>query len=410
MKGVKGMERDEKIIKEVVEDIFPILNEKQRRLLAGSLAKGYGYGGQKLVSQISGLSLPTLCKAVAELEEPEMALESKIRKEGGGRKSAFEKNPELLGYIEELLRENTYGNPMAVISYTSLSQREIARRITEGKGIAISQNVAAKALEALGYSKQKNQKMEQVGTAHPDRDAQFRHINERGAAYLQEGEPFVSVDCKKKENIGNFQNNGQEYRRKKDARKVLDHDFPIPGLGKVAPYGVYSVNDNTGFINLGTSHDTAAFAVESIRAWWLRIGKATFPNATKLYVTADGGGSNGSRSRLWKLELAKLAQEIRIPIEVSHLPPGTSKWNKIEHRLFCYISKTWAGKPLIDVVTVVKLIGSTTTTKGLKVVCDVDERVYPVGVKVTDKQFDKIDIEFLDLNHGWNYIIRGFVN
>ena len=165
-----------------------------------------------------------------------------------------------------------------------------------------------------------------------------------------------------------------------------------------------------GFVNLGTSHDTAAFAVESIRAWWLRIGKATFPNATKLYVTADGGGSNGSRNRLWKLELAKLAQEIRIPIEVSHLPPGTSKWNKIEHRLFCYISKTWAGKPLIDVLTVVKLIGSTTTSKGLKVVCDVDERVYPVGVKVTDKQFDKIDIELLDLNHGWNYIIHGFVD
>ena len=252
---------------------------------------------------------------------------------------------------------------MAVISYTSLSQREIVRRITEGKGIAISQNIAANALEAPGYSKQKNQKMEPVGKAHPDRDAQFRHINERGAACLQEGEPFVSADCKKKENVGNFQNNGREYRRKKDARKVLNHDFPIPELGKAAPYGVYSVNDNTGFVNLGTSHDTAAFAVESIRAWRLRIGKATFPNATKLYVTADGGGSNGSRSRLWKLELAKLAQEIRIPIEVSHLPPGTSKWNKIEHRLFCHISKTWAGKPLIDVVTVVKLIGSTTTSK-----------------------------------------------
>ena len=262
-----------------------------------------------------------------------------------------------------MLRENACGNPMAVISYTSLSQREIVRRITEGKGIAISQNIAANALEAPGYSKQKNQKMEPVGKAHPDRDAQFRHINERGAACLQEGEPFVSADCKKKENVGNFQNNGREYRRKKDARKVLDHDFPIPELGKAAPYGVYSVNDNTGFANLGTSHDTAAFAVESFQRR-LRLPLLPPPSAVTYSFVAFGNVAFPMRSRHARmLSLAKLAQEIRIPIEVSHLPPGTSKWNKIERRLFCYISKTWAGKPLIDVVTVVKLIGSTTTSK-----------------------------------------------
>ncbi len=300
--------------------------------------------------------------------------------------------------------------PMAVISYTSSSLRKIADRVFPEKGIRISRNIVSNALEKLGYSKQKNQKMEQVGAPRLDREAQFAHINETGSRYMEEGEPFISVDCKKKESIGNFKNNGREYRHTRDARKVLDHDFPIAELGKVAPYGIYTVNDNTGYVNLGTSHDTAEFAVQSIRSWWYSIGRHTFPNAEKLYVTADGGGSNGSRNRLWKLELAALAQETGLTIEVSHFPLGTSKWNKIEHRLFAYVSKNWEGKPLIDIVTVVKLIGSTATKGGLKVICDVDERNYPIGIKVDDDAFGSIDIESHAPNEGWNYTIKGFIN
>ncbi len=407
------MDRAENIIKTVSREILPLLGENERRLLAGSLAKGYGYGGQKVVCEYTGFAASTVCRAVAELNEGDYVKTIEAGRErniGAGRKNTLEKNPELLAFIDNLLQENTYGNPMSVLTYTSLSLRDIARAAFEKTGIKISQNIVSNALKRLGYSKQKNQKLEQLGEQHPDRDAQFKHINETGARYISDGAPFISVDCKKKENIGNFKNEGSEYRHIKDARKVLDHDFPIAELGKAAPYGVYTVNDNTGFINLGQSHDTAEFAVQSVRNWWYTVGKSTFPTATKIYITADGGGSNGSRNKLWKYELAKLADETGLSIEVSHFPPGTSKWNKVEHRLFSYISKNWAGKPLIDIVTVVKLIGSTSTQKGLKVVCSVDNKFYPTGVKVNDDQLDTIDIEFKGPNKGWNYIIRGFEN
>lgn len=353
-----------------------------------------------------------MSKAAREIEDGnyEHIEAGRSRKKGGGRKNVLRKQEGLLDYIDSLLQENTYGNPMSIVSYTSLSLRDIAKAVFDEKGIKISQNIVSNALDELGYSKQKNQKMEQLGEPHPDRDAQFKHINETGMRFVAEGQPFISVDCKKKENIGNFQNDGREYRHINDARHVLDHDFPIAELGKVAPYGIYSINDNTGFINLGTSHDTAEFAVQSVRSWWYSIGKHNFPNATKLYISADGGGSNGSRNRLWKWELAKLAEETGLEIEVSHFPPGTSKWNKVEHRLFCYISKNWEGKPLLDIVTVVKLITSTTTQKGLKVACSVDNNTYEIGLKVDDKDLDKIDIDFLAPNKGWNYIIRGFKN
>lgn len=407
------MDRAENIIRTVSREILPLLGENERRLLAGSLAKGYGYGGQKVVCEYTGFAASTVCRAVAELNEGNYVKTIEAGRErniGAGRKSTLEKHPDLLTFIDNLLQANTYGNPMSVLTYTSLSLRDIAKAAFEEMGIKISQNIVSNALDRLGYSKQRNQKLEQLGEQHADRDAQFKHINETGAKYISDGAPFISVDCKKKENIGNFKNEGSEYRHIKDARKVLDHDFPIAELGKVAPYGVYTINDNTGFINLGQSHDTAEFAVQSVRNWWYTIGKSTFPNATKIYITADCGGSNGSRNKLWKYELAKLADETGLSIEVSHFPPGTSKWNKIEHRLFSYISKNWAGKPLIDIVTVVKLIGSTSTQKGLKVVCSVDNKFYPTGVKVNDDQFDAIDIEFKGPNKGWNYIIRGFKN
>ena len=247
------MDRSESIIKEVIETMFPLLNEAQRRLLAGSMAKGYGYGGEKIVGNYANLSAPTMCKAAHEIEEHsyEHIEAGRCRKTGGGRKNVLKKENGLLDFIDSILQENTYGNPMSVISYTSLSMRDIAKAVLEMKGIKISQNIVSNALDELGYSKQKNQKMEQLGEPHPDRDAQFKHINETGARYIAEGQPFISVDCKKKENIGNFQNSGREYRHIHDARQVLDHDFPIAELGKVAPYGIYSINDNTGFINLG---------------------------------------------------------------------------------------------------------------------------------------------------------------
>lgn len=407
------MDRSENIISVVVDNVFPLLDERCRRLLAGSLAIGYGYGGQKLVCQYSNLSQQTLCKAVAELkneEDRKPPRTDKSRRAGAGRKNSFEKHPGLIDFIDSILQENTYGNPMSVIAYSSLSLRDIAKEVSARMGIHISQNIVSKALDMLGYSKQRNQKMEQLGESHPDRDAQFRHINDTGAAYMADDAPVISIDCKKKENVGNFENNGREYRHTGDPRRVLDHDFPIAELGKVAPYGIYTLNNNTGFVNLGISHDTAEFAVESVRAWWYYIGRHTFPEARKIYITADGGGSNGSRNRLWKLELAKLADEIGLDIEVSHFPPGTSKWNKIEHKMFSYISKNWEGKPLVDIVTIVKLIGSTTTEKGLKVICKVDEKSYATGIKVEKEELEKIDIEYLGPNKGWNYIIKGFKN
>lgn len=399
----------EKIIESVCTTVLPLLNEQQRRQLAGCMADAYGYGGQTLVSKYSNLSRNTISKGAIEINNADQFQSSdSIRKSGGGRKSEVEKHPEIMDYIKEILEESTYGDPERVILYTTKSLRSIADCVEENKHLSISRNIVSRIIDELGYTKQKNQKMEQVGSQHPDRDAQFKHINRTGKKYIKAGNPFISIDCKKKENIGNFANNGQEYRPSGDPRRVLDHDFPIPELGKVNPYGVYLVNNNTAFVNLGTSKETAEFAAQSIRVWWQDIGKNTFPDANKIYITADGGGSNGSRNRLWKVELAKLAEETGLEIEVSHFPPGTSKWNKVEHRLFSYISKNWAGKPLISIETVIELIGSTTTKTGLKVICKEDKNIYEAGIKVGDEELDSIDIKYCGPNKKWNYIIRGF--
>ena len=260
-------------------------------------------------------------------------------------------------------------------------------------------------LDSMDYSKQQNQKMLQVGEQHPDRNAQFEHINDTAAEYIKAGVPVISVDTKKKENIGNFKNNGQEYCHKKNPRKVLDHDFPIEELGKIAPYGVYNLNNNTGFVNVGTSHDTSEFAVESISRWWETVGKHTFSNTNKIYITADAGGSNGYRLRMWKYQLQQLADRTGLEIEVSHFPPGTSKWNKVEHRLFCYVSKNWQGKPLVDVQTAVNLIGSTQTNTGLKVICVRDDTEYLLAKKVSDEDFKSISISKILPFEVWNYKI-----
>ena len=304
-------------LKKQIEYMKPILNERQYRLFLGTVAISIGRGGQSLVARLSGASVNTVHRGIEEVKShKEKENPDRVRKPGGGRKSSSEKYPNIQKAIEEIIDGKIYGDPEKIIHWTTMGLMDIAEKLKADYGIEVCHTVVSKELTKMGYSKQLNQKMLQVGTPHPDRNAQFEYINATAQQCISQGVPVISIDCKKKENIGNFKNGGAEYRRKGDARKVWDHDFPIKELGAVAPYGIYDVDKNTGFVNLGTSHDTAAFAVESIRAWWLRIGKATFPNATKLYVPADGGGSNGSRSRLWKLELAKLAQEIRIPIEV----------------------------------------------------------------------------------------------
>jgi len=407
------------IVKKILDDLIPYLNEKQKRILLGSAANAIGHGGIAFVNECTGSARNTITSGIntlinlSEEQQDDSTKEltsqstNRIRKEGGGRKTALEKNPILYDIIEEIINKNgdTYGDPDKPLRWTTWSLRKIAKELVKF-GINVSQNIVSRALDTLGYSKQQNQKMYQIGEQHPDRDAQFRYINEITSEFLQNGEPVISVDTKKKENIGNFKNNGSEYRPTSNPRKVLDHDFPIPELGKVAPYGIYVLNDNTGFVNLGISHDTPEFAGESIRQWWRCVGKNTFSDSKRLFITCDSGGSNGCRIWLWKYYLQQLANETSMEIHVSHFPTGTSKWNKVEHKLFCYISKNWQGQPLIDIETVVNLIGSTTTEKGLKVICKVDDNTYEVGKKITKEEQESINIEFVGPNEKWNYIIR----
>lgn len=404
------------------------LNERQKRLFSGFAASVFGYGGVSAVARSLGMSPITVKKGLEEYSRQsgnkiskttnsaaiasdtsssDRPHKGRIRRPGGGRKSAVQKQPGLLEKLQQMLEASTYGDPMRPLFWTTLSLRKIQEYLV-ANGFKVSHTVVGELLDELGYSKQVNQKMLQVNEPHPDRDSQFRFINDKTKEFLQAGLPVASIDCKKKENIGNFKNAGAEYRRSGDPRRVLDHDFAIADLGKVAPFGIYVLNSNTGFINLGTSADTGEFAAESLGRWWHAIGRTNF-QTDKLYVICDGGGSNGTRVRLWKYSLAQLAERTGLEIHVSHLPPGTSKWNKIEHRLFCYISKNWQGQPLIDIETVVNLITSTTTKNGLKVDCMVDEHVYERGRKISDEEFQKIDIERIGEFGQWNYVIRGFV-
>jgi len=391
-----------KFAENILISFAPVLKENDRRLFYGIVADNLGFGGTSFVAEVTGSSRNTVASGIDDIDKPR---DGRIRKKGGGRKSAAEKNCELLEKVEDTVRESTYGNPMDPLTWTTLSLREISEELKKRYGIDVSHTTVGTLLEMLGYSKQKNQKMLQVGKEHPDRDKQFRHINDTASEFLEKGLPVISVDTKKKELLGGFSNPGSEYRRIGDPRKTLDHDFEIKELGKVVPYGVYVVNNNTGFVNLGTDNDTAEFASESILQWWQHIGSETFPDADKIYITCDGGGSNSSRTWLWKANLQRLADETGLEIHVSHFPPGTSKWNKIEHRLFCYISKNWEGKPLYDIETAVNLIGSTTTKKGLTVKCVVDNRKYEKGLKVSDAQKAQINITFVN-DMSWNYIIK----
>ena len=380
-----------------------LLDERQWRLYLANEAMAAGYGGVSKVNRITGVSRTTITKGIEEIKK-EITIDGKVRRSGGGPKYVEEKHPDIEERIRKIVDGSTYGNPERVLSYTTESLRKIETELG-AQGIAVSYKTVGKILDSMNYSKQANQKMLQVGEAHSDRNAQFEHINDTAAKYLTAGDPVISVDTKKKENIGNFKNSGQEYRHKKDPRKVLDHDFPIEELGKISPYGVYNLNNNTGFVNVGTSHDTSEFAVESISRWWEVVGKHTFPNRGRIYITCDSGGSNGCRVRMWKYQLQEFANRVGLEIEVSHFPRGTSKWNKVEHRLFCYISANWKGKPLVDVQTAVDLIGSTKTTTGLEVICVRDDTEYKLARKVSDEEFGTISIVKIPPFESWNYKI-----
>lgn len=394
------------IYSDAFNQVRDVLNERDRRLFLAEVALQAGFGAITILSRRTGVAISTIRHGIAELTSQKSPDDGHIRCSGAGRKPVEEIYPGIIKSVQEILDDETYGSPEGG-RWTSCSLRNISKTLAD-KGIIADKNTVQRIVKELGYSRQKNRKMEQTGTPCPDRNAQFDFIHSETKESIKDGIPVISVDTKKKENIGNFKNDGTEYRVSGSPRPVSDHDFFIPELGKVAPYGVYVLNNNAAFVNLGTSADTGLFSVESIRRWWYAIGRGNFWYAEKIVITCDCGGSNGSKNRLWKFALAGLAEEINKEIEVLHYPPGTSKYNKVEHRLFCYITKHWQGKPLVDVQTVVNLIQSTTTGNGLSVECMLDKNIYETGIKVTNENFDAIDIEYIGPHHGWSYIIKGF--
>jgi len=361
-----------------------------------------------LVSKASGVSRSTIDIGVAELNQSILSSDNvplvKVRKAGGGRKKVIVNDEKIVQSLEEIIAPHTMGDPMNPLRWTSKSFRKICEAL-KAKGHKISHQTTGETLKAMGYSIQQNKKTNEGGK-HEDRDAQFLHINDTAKVYLENKNPVISVDCKKKELIGNFKNTGGEWLPAKKPTEVNVYDFVDKELGKAIPYGVYEVEHNEGFVNVGISHDTAAFAVATIRAWWNEAGKEKFKTSNKIYITADGGGSNSSRSRLWKSELQTFANETGLEITVSHYPPGTSKWNKIEHKLFSYISINWRAKPLISLQVTLNLIAATTTLTGLKVTARFDENHYQTGLKIADDQMDKINLIKNDFHGEWNYTIK----
>jgi len=390
-------------IEKKLSRLWPHLNERGRRMLAAAEAVDIGHGGVSLVSHACGLSRVTITKGISELGERPLAAD-RVRRPGGGRKKLAVRDPKLTGLLESLVEPLARGDPESPLRWTCKSTRTLARELT-GRKHPISHEKVAQLLRGLDYSLQGNRKTEE-GDDHPDRDAQFRHINKEVRLALAERRPVISVDTKKKELVGNFENKGRQWRREKTPDRVNGHDFPGASVPRAYPYGIYDLGRNTGFVNVGTDHDTATFAVASIRGWWRREGRRLYPATTRLLITADGGGSNGYRLRLWKWELQALANQTGLSIIVCHFPPGTSKWNKVEHRLFSFISSNWRGEPLRDYQTVVGLIASTTTAKGLKVTCRLDRRKYTVGRKVTEDQMASINISPLRFHGEWNYELR----
>ena len=384
------------------ESLLPYLNERQKRLVAAADAEMLGYGGISHVAEASGLSRPTIYQGKRELHGTEVPPD-RVRRVGGGRKRLCDDDPRICKSLDALVSPLSRGDPESPLRWTCLSSRQLARALQE-EGHQISHRSVADLLNQLGYSLQSNQKTRE-GKEHPDRDAQFQYINERAKEYLAEGSPVISVDAKKKELVGDYKNNGREWRPKGCPEPVQTHDFPNPQVGKAIPYGVYDRGRNLGWVNVGRDHDTASFAVESIRRWWKQMGQVLYPDAKRLLICADAGGSNGYRIKLWKVELQRFSNEVGLEITVCHYPTGASKWNAIEHRLFSYISMNWRGRPLVSHEVVVGLIGSTRTEAGLEVTAQLDTGTYPIGVDVTKGQMNQLHIQGHPFHPDWNYTL-----
>jgi transposase len=394
---------DERLIGDRFRALAPELSERGRRIWAASEARVLGRGGIAAVARASGISENTIRKGIREIDAGDRLEGGRVRRRGGGRKPIAESDPELVTALERLVAEDCRGDPMQVLLWTSKSVRRLAAELRE-QGHEVHFTTVAQLLASLGYSLQSNRKTLE-GAQHPDRDLQFRLINERVAAAITDGEPAISIDTKKKELVSEFKNAGREWRPGGDPITVSTHDFPSHAIGKAIPYGVYDIASNEGFVNVGITAETAQLAVASIRAWWQDLGRERYPAAHALQITADCGGGNGNRIRLWKVELQKLADQTGLTVRVCHFPPGTSKWNKIEHRLFCHISQTWRGRPLISYQVIINSIAATTTTAGLKVFARLDQRDYPKKVEVADQELAAVNLTRDPFHPEWNYTI-----
>jgi hypothetical protein len=394
---------DELAIRLRFEALAPVLDERGRRRFAAAEAVAAGRGGVSAVTRVTGIARSTIGRGVAELRAAEIFAGDRVRRPGGGRKPLSETDASLIDDLRSLVEPETRGDPQSPLLWTCKSLRKLSQSLRD-MGHEIGRTLVGELLHKLDYRLQANRKTRE-GSSHPDRDAQFRYINDRVKEALAAGEPAISVDTKKKELVGDFRNGGREWRPQGSPEKVRVHDFVIPELGRAVPYGVYDIANNAGWVSVGIDHDTAAFAANAIRGWWKLMGRERYPNARRLLISADGGGSNGSRVRLWKTELQKLADELGVPVTVCHLPPGTSKWNKIEHRLFSFITGNWRGKPLVSHQVIVQLIAATTTKTGLKVRCQLDENTYPAGIKVSDADMDAVNLARHDFHGEWNYTV-----
>ena len=393
----------EDIIREKYQMLAPELNERALRLFAAAEALSLGRGGISLVARSLKSSRDRISRGIKEIKSKQKLHPNYVRRKGGGRKKLLASDPALKDDLERLISPYTRGDPESPLRWTCKSVRNLADTL-HFQGHAVSHSTVCTLLREMNYSLQANRKTTE-GQQHPDRNAQFEYINRQVRSYQRRGQPVISVDTKKKENVGDFKNGGQEWQPEGNPEAVRVYDFIDQELGKAAPYGVYDLTKNNGWVSIGISHDTAAFAVASILRWWWKMGRPAYPKGSDLLITSDSGGSNSSRSRLWKVELQKMANQTGLTITVCHFPPGTSKWNKIEHRMFSFVTKNWRGKPLIDLATIVNLVGSTKTKEGLKIRCELDTKTYPKGIKVPDAQLEKVKLKKHTFHGDWNYTI-----
>ena len=402
MSRIKGQEELVRKVAEKYNNLSKTLNERSRRLWAGNESLSIGYAGIEIVSRATGLSRSTIIKGMKEITD-KRELKDRIRDLGGGRKKEVDKDPGIREELIRLIEPSTRGDPQSPLLWESKSLRKLSSELKE-KGYDVSHVLVEKLLHDMKYNLKSNRKMNE-GKSHADRNLQFEHINSRAIEFMKESQPVISIDTKKKELIGNFKNNGKEWKPKGEFDEVNVYDFMQFAVGKAVPYGIYDMKLNEGYVNVGIDHDTAEFAVQSIKRWWECMGKKRYPDAKRLLITADGGGSNGSRVKLWKIELQKFATETGLEISVCHFPPGTSKWNKIEHRLFSFITKNWRGKPLVSYEVIVNLIANTRTEKGLRVECSIDLDSYEKGIKISNDEMLKLNIRTDEFHGEWNYTI-----